>query len=338
MKEGHTLETEKKPIIVIAGPTASGKSCLAVLVAKAINGAIISADSMQVYRKMDIGTAKVTLEEQGGVDHYLIDIRDPRESFSIADFQKEVKAALDIIYSKGQCPILVGGTGFYIQSILKDVDFTETLPDRSYRDELEKKLEKKLENKPEHEPEHEQEQVKLALHQALKDIDAVSATLIHPNNVKRVIRALEYFHQTGEPISLHNQREQVKENKFNCLYYVLNMERSRLYKRIDQRVDIMFDQGLVDEVKALLAEGYSKDLVSMQGLGYKEIVAAIEGTCSFDEAKYNLKRDTRHFAKRQLTWFKREADIIWLEHEHFNDSVEAIVDKIIKDIEVMKIL
>lgn len=302
---------EKKPLIVLTGPTAVGKTALSIGLAKAIGGEIISADSMQVYKHMDIGSAKIMPDEMEGVPHYLVDVLEPSEEFHIARFQEMAKAAMDEIYSRGHIPILVGGTGFYIQSITRDIDFTENDGDMTYRHELE-----------EYAKIHGGEE----LHKRLQQIDPKAADEIHANNVKRVIRALEYFHQTGQPISQHNEEQKQKETPYDLRYFVLNDIRSRLYERIEKRIDLMLGQGLVDEVKRLKDMGYTRDMVSMQGLGYKEIIAYLDGEYTLEEAVYILKRDTRHFAKRQLTWFKREQDVIWINKDEFDYDEEKILN------------
>lgn len=306
----------KQPIIVLTGPTAVGKTATSIELAKAMNGEIISADSMQVYRHMDIGSAKVTTEEMAGVPHHLIDILDPSDEFNVVIFQKKAKEALAKIYEQGKIPIIAGGTGFYIQALLYDIDFTENHGDASIREELELlALEKGV----------------VYLHEMLREIDPKSADDIHENNVKRVIRAIEFYRQTGELISAHNQKEREKESPYEFLYYVINTDRKLLYERIDQRIDIMLEQGLVEEVKKLSAMGCTKDMVSMQGLGYKEILDYLDGTSTLDEAIYRLKRDTRHFAKRQITWFKREKDVRWLYLPDFNNDRDQVLQKILRD-------
>lgn len=313
----------KKPLIVIAGPTASGKTSLSVALAQKINGEIISADSMQVYKGMDIGTAKIRTDESKGIPHHLIDICEPDEPFNIHIFQKKAKQAIEEICLKGKIPILVGGTGFYIQSIVYDIQFETTDDNDSYRLYLES-LEK--EKGPEY------------LHDLLKTVDPDSSQNIHPNNTKRVIRALEFYHQTGTCISKHNTEQQQKESPYQLLFYVLNMDRQTLYNRIDKRVDQMFEEGLIEEVKRLYALGYNQSLVSMQGLGYKEILRFLDGEYDLETAKYIIKRDTRHFAKRQLTWFRREKNVKWLQVDEYDFNTEKILPKIIKDIEVIGIL
>lgn len=313
----------KKPLIVLAGPTASGKTQTSVQLAKAIGGEIISADSMQVYRGMTIGTAKVVAEEMEGVPHHMIDVLDPDDACSIAKFQSMVKEAMSDIYGRGNVPILAGGTGFYIQAIVNDVEFEETQGDKSYRRTLEKRAEAgELQ----------------ALHQALMAIDPEAAKTIHAHNSKRVIRALEYFHETGEKISQHNEREKLKTSPYKVGFYVLTMDREVLYDRINTRVDQMIQEGLVEEVDGLLKKGYTPDLVSMQGLGYKEIVKYIEGEWTKDQAVETLKRDTRRFAKRQLTWFRREALTKWVNLTELDYNMTSALNFILKDIVESKIL
>ncbi len=304
----------KKPLIILTGPTAVGKTKASIALAKTVNGEIISADSMQVYKYMDIGSAKIRPEEMDGVKHYLVDELEPDEEFHVVRFQQMAKAAMDEIYAKGKIPIIVGGTGFYIQAILNDIDFTENDEDTPYRTELEQiALDKG--NK--------------FLHQMLAEVDPKSAEIIHANNVKRVIRALEFYKQTGQRISEHNETERAKESPYNFCYFVLNDERERLYERIELRIEQMMEEGLVEEVKALKEKGYTRDMVSMQGLGYKEILDYLNGISSLDEAIYILKRDTRHFAKRQLTWFRREREVIWINKNEFHYDEEAILNQML---------
>lgn len=288
----------KKPLVILTGPTAVGKTELSVKLAKAIGGEIISADSMQVYKLMDIGSAKISKAEMCGVKHYLIDELMPDEEFNIVRFKKMAMAALEEIYAGGHIPIVTGGTGFYIQALLYDVDFTANEADTSYREELERLAGDKGND---------------YLHSMLKEVDAAAALAIHPNNVRRVIRALEYNRLTGEKISEHNEIESRKESPYNFAYIVLRREREELYRRIEKRVDTMLENGLVEEVKRLKELGYTRDIVSMQGLGYKEILDYLNGETTLEEAVYILKRDTRHFAKRQLTWFRREREVCWLD-------------------------
>ena len=300
----------KSPMIVLTGPTAVGKTKLSIALAKAVGGEIISADSMQVYRKMDIGSAKITQEEMQGIPHHLIDVLEPWEDFNVVVFQKLCKECLKGIYERGHIPIVTGGTGFYIQALLRDIDFTENEENTAYREELESIA---------------QEKGAEILHQMLRDVDAPSAEAIHANNIKRVIRALEFHKLTGKRISDHNEQEKIKEPAYNSCYFVLNDIRELLYKRIDMRVDEMLKSGLVEEVKSLQSLGMKKEMVSMQGLGYKEILAYLEGEITLEEAVYMIKRDTRHFAKRQLTWFRREADVIWVNKNEFDYDEEKIL-------------
>jgi tRNA dimethylallyltransferase len=312
-----------KPLIILTGPTSVGKTKLSIELAKAVNGEIISADSMQVYKTMDIGTAKIRPEEMEGVKHYLIDEFSPEEEFNVVKFQALAKQYMEEIYQKGKIPMIVGGTGFYIQSILKDVDFSKNEEEDHYREELESLA---------------MEHGATYLHTKLREVDPESAVAIHENNVKKVIRALEYYQQTGLKISEHNKEQSQKLSPYNYVYFVLNDDRDKLYANIERRIDLMMEEGLLEEVKALKEKGYSKDLVSMQGLGYKEILAYFDGECSLEEAIYVLKRDTRHFAKRQITWFKREDQVTWINKQEFEyDSIkilEYMVD-VIKEKELL---
>ncbi len=312
----------KKPLIIITGPTAVGKTQISIKLAKAINAEIISADSMQVYRHMDIGTAKINKEQMNGVKHYLIDILDPQEEFNVVNFKTYAKAAIKDIYNKGKLPIIVGGTGFYIQALLYDIDFKKSKEDPIYRQKLDALAKEKGNN---------------YLHSKLEEVDSEAATKIHPNNIKKVIRALEYYKETGERISEHNKEQEKKESPYNFSYIVLTDEREHLYERINLRVDQMIEKGLVGEVKELLSKGCKKDMVSMQGLGYKEIIAFIEGETNLEESIYRLKRDTRHFAKRQLTWFKREKEVTWIDKSKLHYDNELILNKILEELRKKKI-
>ena len=301
----------KQLLIVLTGPTAVGKTSLSISLAKAVNGEIISADSMQVYKKMDIGSAKIRPEEMQGIPHYLVDVLEPEEEFHIVKFQQMAKKSMEDIYSRGKVPILVGGTGFYIQAVTKDIDFTEAQQENDYRKELEVLAEEKG-------GEH--------LHDMLRKVDPVSADAIHAHNVKRVIRALEFYHQNGSPISAHNEEQKQHESPYNLAYFVLNMPRELLYERIDLRVDQMMKEGLLEEVTRLKNEGCHRGMVSMQGLGYKEILAFLDGEYPLEEAVRVLKRDTRHFAKRQLTWFRREQEVTWVNKDQFAYQEDKILD------------
>lgn len=305
------MNEKKNPLIILTGPTAVGKTALSIALAKAINGAVISADSMQVYRGMDVGSAKITKEEMDGVTHYLIDILDPDEEFHVVKFQTLAKEALQKIYANGQIPIVVGGTGFYIQALLYDIDFTSQEEDSGLRARY-ASLAEKYGNE--------------YLHDILKKVDPKSAGIIHANNVKRVIRALEFYEKTKTPISEHNERERQKKSPYQFYYFVLTDKRERLYERIEQRIDQMLENGLIEEVKALKAKGYHRDMVSMQGLGYKEILSWLDGDISYERAVYLLKRDTRRFAKRQLTWFRREKDVIWIDKAQYEHDETRILD------------
>ena len=301
----------KKPLIVLTGPTAVGKTRLSIDLAKAVGGEIISADSMQVYKYMDIGSAKIMQSEMQGVPHYLVDELMPDEEFHIVRFQQMAKEAMEKIYAREHIPILVGGTGFYIQAVTRDIDFTQAEQDDGYRAELEK-LSK--------------EKGSAFLHQMLMEVDPKSAENIHENNVKRVIRALEFYHQNGSPISAHNEEQQERTSPYKLAYFVLNAPRELLYERIDRRVDEMMDKGLVAEVQRLKDMGYHRGMVSMQGLGYKEILAYLDGEMSLAEAVRILKRDTRHFAKRQLTWFRREPETVWVNKDQFAYQDEKMLE------------
>ncbi len=301
----------KKPLIVLTGPTAVGKTKLSIALAKAVNGEIISADSMQVYRYMDVGSAKITPDEMDGVPHHLVDVLDPTEDFNIVLFQQLAKKAMEEIYSKGRIPILVGGTGFYIQAITRDIDFTQSEQDDSYRKELEALAAEKGNS---------------FLHDMLASVDPKSAEDIHENNVKRVIRALEFYKQNGTRISEHNEEQKEHVSPYDLAYFVLNAPRPLLYERIDARVDEMLKNGLVEEVKTLQRMGCHRGMVSMQGLGYKEILAWLEGEYPYEEAVRILKRDTRHFAKRQLTWFRREGEVTWVDKDKFDYNDSRILD------------
>ena len=307
----------KKPIIILTGPTAVGKTKASIELAQKIGGEIISADSMQIYQKMDIGTAKITPEEMQGVPHHLVDILPVEEPFHVYEFQQLAKKSLEKIYQNGHIPIVVGGTGFYIQALLYDIDFTDNDNDTSLRAELETFAE-----------EHGAE----ALHEKLREVDPKSADTIHANNIKRVIRALEFYQKTGMKISEHNETERQKESPYQFVYFILNDDRKDLYRRIDLRVDQMIEEGLVAEVKGLKARGYDRSMVSMQGLGYKEILDYLDGACTLEDAIYKIKRDTRHFAKRQITWFKREKHVTWINKKDYNYDEDKILEVMLESI------
>ena len=292
-----------KDLIVLTGPTAVGKTSLSIALAKAVDGEIISADSMQVYKYMNIGTAKITEEEKCGIPHFLIDELEPDEEFNVTIFKNKVMGYIEDIKSRGKVPIIVGGTGFYIQSVIYDINFNEYGDDSEVR----KKYELMAETIG-----------KSELHKKLALVDREYADSVSENNVKKVVRALTFFEMTGEKLSEHNKRERERCSPFDFAYFVLTMDRKKLYERIDKRVDLMFDMGLVDEVKALMAKGYDKSLVSMQGIGYKEVIDYLNGKTSLEECIDIIKRDTRHFAKRQLTWFKREKVVTYIDKDEFD--------------------
>lgn len=309
---------EKKKVILIAGPTAVGKTGLSVELAKRIGGEIISADSMQVYRDMNIGSAKIKKEEMQGIPHYLIDILNPDDEFNVAIFQQKARGAIECITKNGHIPIIVGGTAFYIQALLYGIDFTEEDHDKEYRESLYQI--------------GQQEDGENILFDMLLKVDPHYAETVHKNNVKRVVRALEYHHFTGRIFSEYNEIQRNQEAEYQFCYFALNDVRERLYERINLRVDQMVKEGLVTEVKELRDKGYQRNIVSMQGLGYKEIYAYLEGEITLDEAIEIIKRDTRHFAKRQLTWLRRERDIIMIDKEKYNYDEEKILREMLNKI------
>lgn len=314
---------KKKPMVILTGPTAVGKTALSIELAKRINGAVISADSMQVYKHMDIGSAKIMPEEMQGIKHYLIDEFEPDEEFHVVRFVERAKQCLEEIYADGKIPIIAGGTGFYIQALLYDIDFTEQEGDPAYRASLEQLAIKQGAD---------------YLHGMLRTVDPASADAIHANNIKRVIRALEFYHLSGSRISEHNEKERQKTSPYNFAYFVLTDDRAHLYERIDRRVDLMVEQGLVDEVRHLKDMGYHKEMVSMQGLGYKEILSYLDGEMTLEEAIYIIKRETRHFAKRQLTWFRRERDVIWFDKAAYHYNEEQILADMLQVLNKKQIL
>ncbi|RBP45604.1 tRNA (adenosine(37)-N6)-dimethylallyltransferase MiaA [Garciella nitratireducens] len=306
----------KKPLIIIVGPTAVGKTEISIEIAKRLDGEIISADSMQIYKYMNIGTAKPTKEEIQDIPHYLIDEVEPDQEFNVALFQKKAFEYIDIILSKKKLPIIVGGTGLYINSLIYPLNFTESVSDWEYRNKLNKVADEKG---------------NIYLYNLLEKIDPESAKKIHPNNRKRVIRALEVYKKTGKKMS-HYKKEMIKKDSpFSFIMIGLNMDRQLLYEKINQRVDIMIEKGLIKEVRDLLNKGYDKNLISMQGLGYKEIIQYLEGRCTLEEAVYIIKRDTRRFAKRQLTWFRRDKRIYWFQVDKYS-SKNLLIDKILQKI------
>lgn len=311
----------KNKLIILAGPTASGKTSVSIDLAKRLGGEIISADSMQVYKYMDVGTAKISAEEMQGVKHHLIDVLDPKEDFNIVKFQNMVKCSIEEIVKNGHIPILVGGTGFYIQSVIYDIDFNNEYDNSSVRKKLEEEYDAFGAD---------------FMHEKLKKIDIVSAQTIHKNNKKRIIRAIEYFLINNEPISSHNEVQREKKSPYDYRFFVLNPPRDILYERINKRVDIMVENGLVDEVKKLREMGLSTANISMQGIGYKEIIEYLDGEVSLEIAIENIKQNTRHMAKRQVTWFKREKDVIYVDPFSF-ESNDKIVDYMIEKINTERI-
>lgn len=287
-----------KKVIVLGGPTATGKTDLAIDLALMVDGEVVSADSAMVYRYMDIGTAKPTVEERRGIPHHMIDVVYPDEEFSVARFKSMAEEAIRDILSRGKVPVVAGGTGLYISSLVYNIKFSETICDWEFRERMKALAE---ERGPEY------------LHERLMEVDPVSARKIHPNNVKRVIRALEVFETTGKPISEHQAESRNEPPEFDYLLFGLIMDRKVLYERIEKRTDLMMEKGLADEVAGLLRMGYSRDLVSMQALGYKEIAAALEGECTMEEAVDRIKLGTRHLAKRQITWFRGMSGLKWLD-------------------------
>ncbi len=307
---------EKQRLVLIAGPTASGKTALAVKLARRLNGEVISADSMQVYRGMDIGTAKTTKEEMEGVPHHLIDIVNPDEEWNVRLFQQRAKRAVSQITERGRVPIVCGGTGFYLRALLYDAAFD----DEEGQPALRKRLERNMERYGE-----------AALHERLAAVDPVSAERIHAHNRKRVLRALEYSLLHGRPFSEYNDEQRKKEPFYDFVFFALDRERSRLYERIDRRVEGMIRRGLVEEVRGLLEKGYDPSLVSMQGLGYKEVVPLIQGTRSLEETVRVIQRDTRHFAKRQLTWFRAEKNVRWVPADE-GDTADTLASGLVPEI------
>lgn len=304
-----------KKLVILTGPTAVGKSALSIKLAKAINGEIISADSMQVYKGMDIGSAKISKVEMCGINHHLIDVLEPTDNFDITLFKAMALKAIDDIYSRGNIPIICGGTGFYIQSLLYDVDFSEE--DSTEKERIRNELE-----------EYVSKYGNDALHDILKEIDLFSYNNIPANNVKRVIRAIEFYRLHNFPISKHNEEQHEKESVFDFAYIVINDDREDLYKRIDSRVDKMLDEGLVNEVASIKRLGVNKDNTSYNGIGYREIFEYLDDQCSLDEAIDNIKKNSRHYAKRQLTWFRREKNVNWINRNEFNND-ELILENIL---------
>ena len=292
----------KDNLFVLIGPTAIGKTALSIELAKKLNGEIISADSMQIYKHMDIGSAKITKAEMKEITHHLIDIVTPDQEFTVANFRDNAKTLIKDINSREKLPIIAGGTGLYVNSLVYDLKFTEVSPDENIRERLES-----LANKYGNE----------YLHQELEKIDAPSAEKISINDRKRIIRAIEIYEVTNKPMSQHNNNFRKPIEDFNLVMVGLNMDRADLYNRINQRVDVMISEGLIAEVEKLISMGYNKDLVSMQGIGYKEIIMYLEGNISLSKAIELIKQGTRNYAKRQLTWFKKDNRIKWFNIDNY---------------------
>lgn len=299
-------------IIVIVGPTAVGKTYVSVELAKKLGTEIISADSMQIYKGMDVGTAKINDEEKQGIVHHMIDLISPDENYSVSDFKTEAEKNIDNILSMGKIPVIVGGSGLYVNSLIYDLDFSNAKSNDKLRDYY---------------TYYHQEHGEDALYEKLKKIDPESAEKIHKNNVKRVIRALEVYDLTGKKFSQMNTDIRKKSSKYDFILIGLSMDRKTLYERINQRVDKMIDDGLVEEVKSLLDKGFEKNLISMQAIGYKEIIEFLEGNITFEEAVNILKRNTRHFAKRQFTWFLKDENVKWFNIENVN-KIDATLEQI----------
>ncbi|MBC2716210.1 MAG: tRNA (adenosine(37)-N6)-dimethylallyltransferase MiaA [Desulfobacteraceae bacterium] len=302
------INSGKQKLIVICGPTGIGKTSLSLLLAKEFNGCIVGADSMQIYRYMDIGTAKPDAGELSAAPHYLIDVADPDEEFDAARYAREGRAAVSEICARGFVPFIVGGTGFYVKAILHGL-FPASPVDPAIR----RKIKADLQH-------HDRDW----LYDRLGSCDPEAASRIHPNDTYRVIRALEIFEITGYPMSEYQNQHGFMENPFETLKFCLNMEREALYERINRRVDQMIENGLIDEVKALLQKGYPGDLKSMQSIGYRHMVDYINGKSTWDDTIYTLKRDTRHFAKRQLTWFRKDKEMIWKSPGDVDEIMAAV--------------
>ena len=303
---------QKNKVIVICGPTASGKTALSIELAKQINGEIISCDSMQIYEDMNIGTAKPTTEEMQGIKHYLIGYVSPEKRYSVADYKKDAKNAIKEIIQKGKMPIIVGGTGLYLDSLIYEIEYQDIQLDENYRNKLEKEVEEKgLEE----------------IYNKAKQIDAKAMEKISPNDKKRILRILEIYHATGKTKTEQEIESRKKEVEYNYQVYALNWDRQKLYDRINKRVDIMISQGLIEEVKQILNK-YDTFPTAMQGLGYKEVVEYINGILTKEEMIEKIKQETRRYAKRQLTWFRKNKQTIWLNGE---DTIQKNIDIILKN-------
>ena len=296
-------KSDKIPLVVIFGPTASGKSDLAIKVCKEIGGEVVTADSMQIYKGMDIGTAKPDLEEMQGVPHYMIDVAEPTENYSLARYVEEATKVIENIWQNGKIPVLAGGTGLYIDTLINGMVLSETNTDEEYRKSL---YDLAQQNGNEY------------VHNFLKEVDLKSAENIHPNNLKRVIRALEFYKVSGKKQSEHIEKAEKSETPYNTFKFGISLDRELLYERINKRVDIMFEKGLVAEVEELKNNGVDERYTSMQAIGYKEVLLYLNGNLDFDEMSELLKKATRNYAKRQITWFKREQDTMWIDPKDEN--------------------
>ena len=303
----------RQKVIVICGPTASGKTALSIELAKKINGEIVSADSMQIYKDMDIGTAKPTVEEMQGIEHYLIDFVPPDDRYSVADYKIDAKKAIKKILEKGKTPIIVGGTGLYVDSLIYEIEYPNIEFDENYRKELEEQVEKQGLDK---------------LYEQAKKIDPQAIEKISKNDKKRILRVLEIYHATGKTKTEQEVESRKKEVEYDYKVFALNWDREKLYERINKRVDIMIEQGLIKEVKQI-SKKYNKFPTAMQGLGYKEVVEYLEGNCTKEEMIEKIKKETRHYAKRQLTWFRKNSQTIWLNGQ---DDIQKNIDNILSNI------
>lgn len=309
-----------KDLFILAGPTAVGKTGISIKLAQRLNGEIISADSMQIYKSMDVGSAKVSKEEMNGIPHHMVDIIEPSEDFSVAEFKERAETAIDAITYRNKLPMLVGGTGFYINSLIYNYNFASTNKDEEYRDKLTKLADTKG---------------KEYVHELLKDIDPESYNKLYPNDLKRVIRALEVYKVSGKPMSEFAEEQDILDIPYNVYYFVLNMDRQKLYNQINTRVDIMMKNNLVEEVIKLKEMGYNSDMQSMKGIGYKEILYYLSGEISLNEAVEMIKQGSRNYAKRQLTWFRKDSRINWINKDEFS-SEDEIVEHIISKISSIK--
>ena len=316
-KMDKNVQTEtsqmRQKVIVICGPTASGKTALSIELAKKINGEIVSADSMQIYKDMDIGTAKPTIEEMQGIEHYLIDFVPPDDRYSVADYKIDAKKAIKKILEKGKTPIIVGGTGLYVDSLIYEIEYPNIEFDENYRKELEEQVEKQGLDK---------------LYEQAKKIDPQAIEKISKNDKKRILRVLEIYHATGKTKTEQEVESRKKEVEYDYKVFALNWDREKLYERINKRVDIMIEQGLIEEVKQI-SKKYNKFPTAMQGLGYKEVVEYLEGNCTKEEMIEKIKKETRHYAKRQLTWFRKNSQTIWLNGQ---DDIQKNIDNILSNI------